>query len=201
MLCCCAPPYCARRHLSSTDTAARRCDERFFITGTDTGVGKTYVDRPPPPRPPRARGLDAVGFKPLCCGSREDAEILRDAAARWRTQSQRGQPGLVPRTRRRRTPRAMVENRSRRPVALIRETLRRLCAQRHRGPSWSKASAAGSCRSCSDYADRRPRRSTGGLPVVVVVAQPPRRAQPRRAHRSTAVSARPAKRMRRSDPQ
>ena len=50
-----------------------------FITGTDTGVGKTYVTALLI-RHLRARGLDAVGFKPICCGSREDAEILHTAA-------------------------------------------------------------------------------------------------------------------------
>ena len=50
-----------------------------FITGTDTGAGKTYATALLI-RHLRARGLDTVGFKPICCGSREDAEILRAAA-------------------------------------------------------------------------------------------------------------------------
>ena len=50
-----------------------------FITGTDTDVGKTYVTTRLI-RALRARGVDAVGFKPLCCGSRDDAEALRAAA-------------------------------------------------------------------------------------------------------------------------
>ena len=50
-----------------------------FITGTDTGVGKTYATARLIRRL-RAQGLDTVGFKPICCGSREDAEILRAAA-------------------------------------------------------------------------------------------------------------------------
>lgn len=50
-----------------------------FVTGTDTGVGKTYVTARLIRRL-RARGLDTVGFKPICCGGREDAEILRAAA-------------------------------------------------------------------------------------------------------------------------
>ena len=50
-----------------------------FVTGTDTGVGKTYVTARLI-RHLRAGGLDTVGFKPICCGSREDAEILRAAA-------------------------------------------------------------------------------------------------------------------------
>ena len=51
----------------------------LFITGTDTGVGKTYVTALLIRRL-RAQGLDTVGFKPICCGSRADAEILRAAA-------------------------------------------------------------------------------------------------------------------------
>ncbi len=51
----------------------------FFITGTDTDVGKTYITARLV-RALRARGVDAIGFKPLCCGSRDDAEALRAAA-------------------------------------------------------------------------------------------------------------------------
>jgi dethiobiotin synthetase len=50
----------------------------FFITGTDTGVGKTtfacwLV------RAWRESGHDAVALKPICTGGREDADLLRDA--------------------------------------------------------------------------------------------------------------------------
>lgn len=52
----------------------------IFITGTDTGVGKTYVSALLL-RHLRGRcGLDAVGFKPICCGGREDAEVLHEAS-------------------------------------------------------------------------------------------------------------------------
>ncbi len=47
----------------------------FFITGTDTGVGKTYVTRLLV-ETLRNAGLDAVGYKPVACGDREDAVIL-----------------------------------------------------------------------------------------------------------------------------
>ncbi len=50
-----------------------------FITGTDTGVGKTFVTSLLV-RGLRAKGVDAVGFKPICCGSRDDAEELRQAS-------------------------------------------------------------------------------------------------------------------------
>jgi dethiobiotin synthetase len=51
----------------------------FFITGTDTGVGKTYVTRLII-EGLRAAGVDAVGYKPVACGDREDAEILAEAS-------------------------------------------------------------------------------------------------------------------------
>lgn len=43
----------------------------FFITGTDTGVGKTWVTCALI-REFRCRGIRAVGFKPICCGDRQD---------------------------------------------------------------------------------------------------------------------------------
>ena len=51
----------------------------YFITGTDTGVGKTYVTSLLI-QAFRAAGHDTVGFKPICCGSRDDAEALAAAA-------------------------------------------------------------------------------------------------------------------------
>ena len=51
----------------------------IFITGTDTGVGKTHVAAMLV-RALRAAGVDAVGFKPICCGGREDAELLVGAS-------------------------------------------------------------------------------------------------------------------------
>lgn len=51
----------------------------WFITATDTGAGKTYVAAQIIQRL-CARGVDAVGFKPICCGSREDAELLQAAS-------------------------------------------------------------------------------------------------------------------------
>jgi len=47
----------------------------FFITGTDTGVGKTHVTRLIL-EAIRETGIDAVGYKPVSCGDREDASIL-----------------------------------------------------------------------------------------------------------------------------
>ena len=51
----------------------------IFITGTDTGVGKTRVTAMLV-RALRAAGVDGVGYKPICCGGREDAEVLAEAS-------------------------------------------------------------------------------------------------------------------------
>lgn len=51
----------------------------FFITGTDTGVGKTYVTQLMIASL-RAEGVDAAGFKPVSCGDREDAIIIAEAS-------------------------------------------------------------------------------------------------------------------------
>lgn len=50
----------------------------LFLTGTDTNVGKTYVASRLI-QALRESGRDAVGFKPLCCGPRDDAECLHAA--------------------------------------------------------------------------------------------------------------------------
>lgn len=51
----------------------------FFVTGTDTGVGKTHVSRLIL-EGLRKAGIDAVGYKPVACGDREDAQILAEAS-------------------------------------------------------------------------------------------------------------------------
>lgn len=51
---------------------------RAFITGTDTGVGKTFVTALLA-RALRRAGLDTVALKPLCSGDRSDVDILRSA--------------------------------------------------------------------------------------------------------------------------
>lgn len=51
----------------------------FFVTGTDTGVGKTHVTRLLL-ETLRHHGLDAVGYKPVACGDRDDGEILAAAS-------------------------------------------------------------------------------------------------------------------------
>ena len=49
----------------------------YFITGTDTGAGKTYVTALLL-QSLIAEGRSAAGFKPISCGDREDAEALFD---------------------------------------------------------------------------------------------------------------------------
>lgn len=51
----------------------------LFVTGTDTGVGKTYVSRMIV-ETLRRNGVDAVGYKPVACGDREDATLLSEAS-------------------------------------------------------------------------------------------------------------------------
>lgn len=50
-----------------------------FITGTDTAVGKTYATARLT-QALRRTGFDTIALKPVCCGERDDAEILRAAA-------------------------------------------------------------------------------------------------------------------------
>lgn len=51
----------------------------YFITGTDTGAGKTYVTALLL-RALIAGGDSAVGYKPISCGDREDAQTLLAAS-------------------------------------------------------------------------------------------------------------------------
>ncbi|MFC5049277.1 dethiobiotin synthase [Rubritalea spongiae] len=51
----------------------------LFITGTDTDCGKTYITSLII-RALRAERVDAIGYKPICCGDRNDAMELVDAA-------------------------------------------------------------------------------------------------------------------------
>ena len=52
----------------------------LFLTGTGTGVGKTFVAIELL-HWLRSRGIRAVGMKPICCGDREDARRLLAASA------------------------------------------------------------------------------------------------------------------------
>ena len=52
----------------------------LFITGTDTGVGKTHTAARLL-RLLRASGASCAGMKPICCGDRRDAEFLLAAGS------------------------------------------------------------------------------------------------------------------------
>jgi dethiobiotin synthetase len=58
----------------------------FFITGTDTGVGKTYVTCLLL-EGLRNAGVDAVGYKPVACGDRDDATRISAASGGLDTDS------------------------------------------------------------------------------------------------------------------
>lgn len=51
----------------------------WFVTGTDTDCGKTFVTALMV-KASRAEGVDAVAAKPFCCGPRTDVEILAEAS-------------------------------------------------------------------------------------------------------------------------
>ena len=50
----------------------------YFITGTDTGVGKTVLTALLA-KFLRARGVKVAAFKPICSGNRDDAVLIYDA--------------------------------------------------------------------------------------------------------------------------
>ena len=52
----------------------------LFITGTDTGVGKTHIAARVL-HLLRASGARCAGMKPICCGDRRDAERLLAAGS------------------------------------------------------------------------------------------------------------------------
>ncbi len=52
----------------------------LFITGTDTGVGKTHT-AVQLLRLLRVAGTSCAGMKPICCGDRRDAELLLAASS------------------------------------------------------------------------------------------------------------------------
>jgi dethiobiotin synthetase len=52
----------------------------LFITGTDTGVGKTHTASQLL-HLLRASGVSCAGMKPICCGDRRDAELLQAAGS------------------------------------------------------------------------------------------------------------------------
>ena len=65
------------KHESSDDCVGPGKASRvsLFITGTDTGVGKTHI-AVQLLRLLHASGTRCAGMKPICCGDRRDAELL-----------------------------------------------------------------------------------------------------------------------------
>jgi dethiobiotin synthetase len=135
----------------------------LFVTGTDTHVGKTFVSQLLL-RHWRKQGIDAVGFKPFCCGERSDAELLLAAADHCLDLNSVNpvwlRPPAAPYTA------ALIENRPL-DLDLVRETFRRLCQDHSR----ILVEGAGGWRvpithnySISDLAAEL------GLPVLVVAA-------------------------------
>ena len=51
----------------------------FLVTGTDTGVGKTFITSGLL-RFSRSRGIDSVGMKPICMGNNDDVRQLLEAS-------------------------------------------------------------------------------------------------------------------------
>ena len=51
----------------------------FFVTGTDTGVGKTWFTKLLV-KALREEGIHAAGMKPVACGDRDDAVALAEAS-------------------------------------------------------------------------------------------------------------------------
>ena len=68
-------PIARRRHFRFH---VRQLKRIIFITGTDTGVGKTVLTALLV-RFLRERGVKAVALKPICSGDRADARALRAA--------------------------------------------------------------------------------------------------------------------------
>src|ERR1700726_15667 len=50
----------------------------YFVTGTDTGVGKTFLTSGLI-RFARAKGIDSIGMKPICTGDHDDVRQLLEA--------------------------------------------------------------------------------------------------------------------------
>ena len=68
----------------------------YLVTGTDTGVGKTFVTSGLI-RFSRSKGIDSVGMKPICTGDNNDVHQLLEACGSCEPEHLH-QPGLVPDT-------------------------------------------------------------------------------------------------------
>src|SRR5215471_13308077 len=78
--------FAAENRLSFFITAMRE-SRLIFITGTDTGVGKTVLSAMLLSHL-RAGGCHALGLKPFCSGARADVDLLRAVQARELTREE-----------------------------------------------------------------------------------------------------------------
>jgi dethiobiotin synthetase len=133
-----------------------------FITGTDTGVGKTFFTGLWT-RTLRAAGTEALALKPICCGERTDAEILARANGEKLTLNQINPvhllPPLAPYTA------CVVEDKPL-DLGLIETTLAGL-AKAHPGPFLVEGVGGWMVPLTRDYYVRDWARDLG-MPVVVV---------------------------------
>ena len=63
---------------ASLDIGSKTVKRILFITGTDTGIGKTFL-AVRLMKQLRASGINAAGLKPICSGGRSDAKQAYDA--------------------------------------------------------------------------------------------------------------------------
>ena len=141
----------------------------YFVTGTDTGVGKTFVGVALLTRA-RQRGLRVFGFKPIETGvpsgrDGEDQQLLCDAAGGWQSGTLRG----LYRYRQPAAPRVAAEAEGQRIdlgqiQAVYREGLRTTPA-----PELALVEGAGGWRvPVTNEADTSGLAKAVGLPVIVV---------------------------------
>ena len=72
-------PNSGQPALDAGGLVGHACGVSFFITGTDTGAGKTWIARHLIASL-RAAGVDAVGYKPVACGDRDDGRQLAEVS-------------------------------------------------------------------------------------------------------------------------
>ena len=141
----------------------------FFVTGTDTGVGKTVVACALL-RAYAARGLRAVGMKPVATGIAHSGRQRRRGRARGRRQRRcpRGRrnpyafaPAIAPHLAARRSRRARSSSRASTPPTRARAVRRsrrrrrrgrRVCPARTTSTTCSTSLRRSACRCCSSSA-------------------------------------------------
>ena len=136
----------------------------YFVTGTDTGVGKTYVTAAIARRARRA-GRRVFAFKPVetgCDGTGPDQHALFDAAGGWQTGALRGVYGFGHPV----APRVAAESEGTRiDLDLIHRTLQAGAAE----ADLTLVEGAGGWRvPLTDTADIATLAQRCGLPVIIV---------------------------------